>query len=122
MSNTYKVTLDNTIIETVSVDQLNLDLGDTITYDVSTTGGGTSGTTYGDGRFDPAWYGTNDTGSEFTVNITPGEAIYTESCFKDDVEEMSKDYPGLSKAWRNFKVFYDMCKSDYNKKKEDDAQ
>ena len=35
---------------------------------------------------------------------------------------MSKDYPGLDKAWRNFKLFYDICKSDFDKKKENDAQ
>ena len=40
---------------------------------------------------------------------------------KNDVEEMSKDNPGLDKAWRNFKLFYDICKSDFNKKKENDA-
>ena len=120
---TYKINLEDTV--TVNIDQLNLDLGDTVTYDVglgyTEAGGGTSGVSYGDGRFDPLTYGTNDTGSEFTVNISPGEASYTETNFKNDVEEMSKDYPGLDKAWRNFKLFYDMCKSDFNKKKEGDV-
>ena len=130
-NDTYKITLEDTV--TYNIDQLNLDLGDTVTYDVATTmgtgqgymgaGGSSSGSdvSYGDGRFDPLSYGTNDTGSEFTVNISPGEALYTETNFKNDVEEMSKDYPGLDKAWRNFKLFYDICKSDFNKKKEEDA-
>ena len=116
---TYKINLEDTV--TVNIDQLNLDLGDTITYDVTSTGGGTSGVSYGDGRFDPLTYGTNDTGSEFTVNISPGEASYTETNFKNDVEEMSTDYPGLDKDCRNCKLFYDMCKSDFNKKKEGDV-
>lgn len=116
---TYKITLEDTV--TYNVDQLNLDLGENITYEVGSAGGSGSGISYGDGRFDPLSIGTNDTGSEFTVNISPGEALYTETNFKNDVEEMSKDYPGLDKAWRNFKLFYDICKSDFNKKKENDA-
>ena len=34
-----------------------------------------------------------------------------------DIERMSKHYPGLEKAWRNFKNTYDMCKQDYEGKK-----
>ena len=41
---TYKINLEDTV--TVNIDQLNLDLGDTITYDVTSTGGGTSGVSY----------------------------------------------------------------------------
>tara|TARA_B100001287_G_C22644124_1_gene511728 strand:+ start:177 stop:539 length:363 start_codon:yes stop_codon:yes gene_type:complete len=115
---TYKIDLEDSI--NVDIGQLNLDLNDTITYNVASPGGGSSGATYGDGRFDPSWYGTNDPGTGYTVNIGT-EPIVTESCFKTDVEEMSKDYPGLDKAWRNFKLFYDICKSDFDKKKETDA-
>tara|TARA_B100000073_G_C23722755_1_gene568196 strand:+ start:613 stop:978 length:366 start_codon:yes stop_codon:yes gene_type:complete len=116
---TYKIDLEDSI--NVDIGQLNLDLNDTITYNVASPGGGSSGATYGDGRFDPL-YGVNDTGSEYTININPGQTLYTETNFKNDVEEMSKDYPGLDKAWRNFKLFYDICKSDFDKKKENDAQ
>tara|TARA_A100001388_G_scaffold270546_1_gene248178 strand:- start:561 stop:923 length:363 start_codon:yes stop_codon:yes gene_type:complete len=119
MSNdNIRIQLEDTI--SIDNDQLTFDLGDDVTYDVASVTGSSSGTTYGNGRFDPTWYGTNDTGSEYTVNIGTGP-IVTESCFKTDVEEMSKDYPGLDKAWRNFKLFYDICKSDFDKKKETDA-
>ena len=36
----------------------------------------------------------------------------------DQVEEMCKEYPALSKVWRNFKSVYDMTLQDYNGKKE----
>ena len=100
-------------------DTYTVDISNTTTVHLGTDGAG--GGSSGNG-FDPAWYGLDESTGQFSINITPGEELLTETCFKNNVEEMAKDYPGLSKAWRNFKVFYDMCKSDYNKKKEDNAQ
>ena len=34
------------------------------------------------------------------------------------VERMCKQYPALEKVWRNFKSVYDMCKQDYEGKKQ----
>jgi uncharacterized protein YqfB (UPF0267 family) len=36
----------------------------------------------------------------------------------DEVEKMCNEYPALEKVWRNFKSVYDMCKQDYQGKKE----
>ena len=35
----------------------------------------------------------------------------------DEIERMCEHYPGLEKAWRNFKAVYDMIKQDYEGKK-----
>jgi hypothetical protein len=35
----------------------------------------------------------------------------------DEIERMCEHYPGLEKAWRNFKAVYDMVKQDYEGKK-----
>ena len=35
----------------------------------------------------------------------------------DEVEEMCREYPALSKVWRNFKSVYDMVQQDYEGKK-----
>ena len=37
----------------------------------------------------------------------------------DQVEEMCKEYPALSKVWRNFKSVYDMTLQDYKGKKDE---
>ena len=77
MSNdNIKIQLEDTI--SIDNDQLTFDLGDDVTYDVASVTGSGSGATYGDGRFDPSWYGTNDPGTGYTVNIG-NEAIVTES-------------------------------------------
>ena len=80
----------------------------------------------------------NDTGSEYTFNmsdITIGTDDHTvtidDSTYSyanafdnmidpDQVEEMCKEYPALSKVWRNFKSVYDMTLQDYKGKKEQD--
>jgi len=53
--------------------------------------------------------GVNDVNLDWiynNVNIDP-----------ERVERMCEHYPGLEKAWRNFKAVYDMCKQDYEGKK-----
>ena len=39
----------------------------------------------------------------------------------DQVENMCKEYPALSKVWRNFKSVYDMTLQDYKGKKDEGA-
>ena len=77
------------------------------------------------------------TGSEYTFNmndITFGSATDTitldtsssgevynlldKFIDPDQVENMCKEYPALSKVWRNFKSVYDMTLQDYKGKKE----
>jgi len=36
----------------------------------------------------------------------------------DEIELMCKEYPALTKVWRNFKSVYDMVKQDYKGKQE----
>ena len=79
-----------------------------------------------------------DTGSEYTFNMnditfgssttdtitldtgSSGEVYNILDNFidPDQVEEMCKEYPALSKVWRNFKSVYDMTLQDYKGKKE----
>ena len=78
-----------------------------------------------------------DTGSEYTFNInditigsntdtitldtgSSGEVynILDKFIDPDQVENMCKEYPALSKVWRNFKSVYDMTLQDYKGKKE----
>jgi hypothetical protein len=77
-----------------------------------------------------------DTGSEYTFNMndiafgstdtitlntgSSGEVynILDKFIDPDQVENMCKEYPALSKVWRNFKSVYDMTLQDYKGKKE----
>ena len=78
-----------------------------------------------------------DTGSEYIFNInditigsntdtitlntgSSGEVynILDKFIDPDQVENMCKEYPALSKVWRNFKSVYDMTLQDYKGKKE----
>jgi len=77
-------------VDTVDISSITLDTNDTITI----------GTT-GDYAFDT---GIIDLTGSYN-NINP-----------DQVERMTKHYPGLEKVWRNFKHVYDMCNQDYKGK------
>ncbi len=77
-----------------------------------------------------------DTGSEYTFNMnditfgstdtitldtSSSEEVYNlldKFIDPDQVENMCKEYPALSKVWRNFKSVYDMTLQDYKGKKE----
>jgi hypothetical protein len=78
-----------------------------------------------------------DTGSEYIFNInditigsntdtitlntgSSGEVynILDKFIDPDQVDSMCKEYPALSKVWRNFKSVYDMTLQDYKGKKE----
>ncbi len=50
--------------------------------------------------------------SSFTFNL-PKEWIDTFPSW-DRVQDMCDKYPGLKVAFENFKVFYEMCKDDYD--------
>jgi len=81
--------------------QLSLDLADTITIDTSYT---------------------NDTGSEYTFNVSDTVATINTSDLSwdfgnkidpDRVEKMCEEYPALKKAWDNFYSIYRMVDQDY---------
>ena len=68
---------------------------------------------------------TTDTVSDSTFTIDAGtmdtvdiDWIYNSMHIDpDEVERMCKEYPALTKVWRNFKSVYDMVKQDYVGKK-----
>lgn len=67
-------------------------------------------------------FSSNSDGT-FTINLDNSfsgdmnDYMYVDDSIKPDrVETMCKHYPGLEKAWRNFKAIYDMCEQDYKGK------
>jgi hypothetical protein len=40
----------------------------------------------------------------------------------EDFQEMCKEYPGLEKTFEHLKVFYNLCKSEWEAKKRGDAE
>ena len=81
--------------------QLSLDLAETITIDTSYT---------------------NDTGSEYTFNLSDTVATidatdlswdFGNKIDPDRVEKMCEEYPALKKAWDNFYSIYTMVDQDY---------
>ena len=97
MSNdNIKIQLEDTI--SIDNDQLTFDLGDDVTYDVASVTGSSSGATYGDGRFDPSWYGTNDPGTGYTVNIGTEPIV-----FKKILDLFSIDSPNSHIVNENMK-------------------
>ena len=91
--------------------QLSLDLAETITIDTSYT---------------------NDTGSEYTFNLSDTVATigagdlswdFGNKIDPDRVVKMCEEYPALKKAWDNFYSIYRMVDQDYkgNHEAEDDA-
>jgi len=94
---------------------------------------------------DSAW--VNDTGSEYTINVSPGATVggitdgkfsfgptynndtITLTDFDDfkyntldlsEVEEMCNEYPGLKNVYEKFKHVYDLVKQDWIGKQKDD--
>lgn len=98
---TFTINLDSISSNTgtYSITDSTLSIGD-ITFNTSSTDSITIGTDTIDGT------------SEFIYNTLDN---YIDP---DQVEEMCKEYPALSKVWRNFKSVYDMTLQDYNGKKE----
>ena len=81
--------------------QLSLDLAETITIDTSYT---------------------NDTGSEYTFNLSDTVATidatdlswdFGNKIDPDRVVKMCEEYPALKKAWDNFYSIYKMIDQDY---------
>lgn len=58
-------------------------------------------------------------GWNITKEITPFENGFPAW---NDFEDMCKEYPGLEKTFEHFKVFYNLCKSEWEAKKRGDAE
>ena len=104
-SSEYTFTLDDDI--TINLDSISSNTG---TYSITTS------------------LDTNSLGSFVSSDsITLGNAgditfdsVYTgidKYIDPDEVERMCKEYPALTKVWRNFKSVYDMTQQDYEGKK-----
>lgn len=64
-------------------------------------------------------FNTTSTDS-ITIGTDTSEFIYNtldNYIDPDEVDRMCKEYPALSKVWRNFKSVYDMTLQDYEGKK-----
>jgi hypothetical protein len=76
------------------------------------------------------WFNTTNSslyvndGSEWVINPC-SEIVLTQTAFKDyvpsprEIEEMCEEYPGLKKAYENFKTFYKLVEQDWIGKKKD---
>jgi hypothetical protein len=114
---------------TINISELGLENimeDDTITIDLNNTYGTTTTYWAGDSVTDVVYTGSND--GTFTIDINDltsdtiniGDWNLTGNFGRIDpveVEKMCEHYPGLEKAWRNFKAVYDMVKQDYEGKK-----
>ena len=68
-------------------------------------------------------YDTTISGSSDTITIDNSTYSYA-NIFDNyidpvEVDRMCKEYPALSKVWRNFKSVYDMTLQDYKGKKDE---
>jgi len=68
-------------------------------------------------------FNTDSLGYNSTITLNTGSSgevynILDKFIDPDQVENMCKEYPALSKVWRNFKSVYDMTLQDYKGKKE----
>ena len=63
---------------------------------------------------------TSTTTDNITINTSDSalSSILDHYIDPEEVENMCKEYPALTKVWRNFKSVYDMTLQDYKGKKE----
>lgn len=62
---------------------------------------------------------TDTIGNWSFVDTVPFENGFPEW---SDFQEMCKEYPGLEKSFEHLKVFYNLCKSEWEAKKRGDAE
>lgn len=104
---TYTLTLDDDV--TINLDSISSNTG---TYSLDST------FSLGDITIS----GTDTSSSTITIdNSTYSYANVLDNMIDpEEVDLMCKEYPALSKVWRNFKSVYDMTLQDYKGKKEQD--
>ena len=104
---TYTLTLDDDV--TINLDSISSNTG---TYSITDSTLSIGDITFNTTSTDSITIGTDT--SEFIYNTLDN---YIDP---DEVDRMCKEYPALSKVWRNFKSVYDMTLQDYKGKKEQD--
>jgi len=105
---TFTITLDDDV--TINLDSISTNIG---TYSVDSGTFSISDITISStDTIDTGYINTGSSGEVYN--------ILDKFIDPDQVEEMCKEYPALSKVWRNFKSVYDMTLQDYKGKKEQD--
>jgi len=102
---TYTLTLDDDV--TINLDSISSNTG---TYSITDSTLSIGDITFNTTSTDSITIGTDT--SEFIYNTLDN---YIDP---EEVDLMCKEYPALSKVWRNFKSVYDMTLQDYKGKKE----
>jgi len=104
---TYTLTLDDDV--TINLDSISSNTG---TYSLDSTFS----------LSDITISGTDTSSSTITIdNSTYSYTNVLDNMIDpEEVDLMCKEYPALSKVWRNFKSVYDMTLQDYKGKKEQD--
>lgn len=105
---TFTITLDDDV--TINLDSISTNIG---TYSVDSS-------TFSLSDITISSTDTVDTWNNYTGSSGEVYNILDKFIDPDQVEEMCKEYPALSKVWRNFKSVYDMTLQDYKGKKEQD--
>jgi hypothetical protein len=102
---TFTISIDDDI--TINLDSISSNTG---TYNIIDGGLNLSDVTIS---------GTDSTYGTVTIdNSTYSYANILDNMIdSDEVDRMCKEYPALSKVWRNFKSVYDMVQQDYEGKK-----
>lgn len=126
--------INNSSITTISIDDLTLSdtivISDSITttdtmasssvvsIDLSSYGAAGAPYTYSSGSAETITLGNID-----FSNWSIEETIPFENGFPawKDFQEMCKEYPGLYKTFEHLKVFYNLCRSEWEAKKRGDA-
>jgi hypothetical protein len=113
---TYTLTLDDDV--TINLDSISSNTG---TYSLDSSTVSLSDITISATDF-PASTITIDGSPQWTTNnSTYSYANVLDNMIDpEEVDLMCKEYPALSKVWRNFKSVYDMTLQDYKGKKEQD--
>ena len=106
---TFTITLDDDVTINL-VDSISTNIG---TYSVDSS-------TFSLSDITISSTDTVDTWNNYTGSSGEVYNILDKFIDPDQVEEMCKEYPALSKVWRNFKSVYDMTLQDYKGKKEQD--
>lgn len=109
---TYTIDVDDI---TINLDSISSNTG---TYSITTNTLDVSDISFNDTSSSSITIGST-VGS--TISDSKYDMVYTTSFDKfidpDEVERMCKEYPALTKVWRNFKSVYDMVQQDYEGKK-----
>lgn len=127
--------INNSSVNTISLDDLILSDTVTLTSNMSTTDTMSTASTVtidlsNIGMTQPTYMYSSSSSDTITLsniefnNWAMAEVVPFEDGFPawDDFQNMCKEYPGLDKTFEHLKAFYKLCKDDWEAKKRDDAE